>query len=76
VDVNEVRFCYFELGWNDNQKYLQPAYVVLATLFGPDERIRTGEIFVTPAAANAAGPLVPPIPKRRPQKPRAATGSR
>jgi hypothetical protein len=73
VEINEVRFCYFELGWNDEQKYLQPAYIVLATLVGPDERIRTGDIFVTPAAVNAAGALLPPVRKPRPQKPRAAT---
>lgn len=76
VDVNEVRFCYFELGWNDQQTYLQPAYIVLATLRGPDERIRTGDIFVTPAATNSVGRLVPRIPQRRPQKLRAAKGSR
>ena len=76
VEINEVRFCYFELGWNDEQKYLQPAYIVLATLIGPDERIRTGDIFVTPAAMNPAGTLVPPISKPRPQKLRGATGSR
>jgi hypothetical protein len=76
VEINEVRFCYFELGWNDEQKYLQPAYIVLATLIGPDERIRTGDIFVTPAAMNPAGTLVPPIPKPRPQKLRGTTGSR
>jgi hypothetical protein len=76
VDVDEVRFCYFELGWNDEQKYLQPAYVVLATLISPDERIRTGDIFVAPAATNSVAPLVPPLPRHRPQKPRAATGNR
>jgi hypothetical protein len=76
VEVNEVRFCYFELGWSDEQKYLQPAYIVLATLSGRDERIRTGDIFVTPAATNSVRPLVLPIPKRRPQKPRTATGTR
>jgi hypothetical protein len=76
VEINEVRFCYFELGWNDEQKYLQPVYIVLATLIGPDERIRMGDIFVTPAAMNPAGTLVPPIRKPRPQKPRAAAGGR
>jgi hypothetical protein len=76
VEVNEVRFCYFELGWNDEQKYLQPAYIVLATLIGADERIRTGDIFVTPAATNSVGSLVPPIPKRPSQKARVATGNR
>ena len=76
VEVNEVRLCYFELGWTDQQKYLQPAYIVLATLIGPDERIRTGDIFVTPATTNSVGRLVPRIPQGRPQKLRAARGNR
>src|SRR5207248_1965835 len=48
VEIGEVRFCYYELGWNDEQRYLQPAYFVLATLIGPDKRIRTGDIHATP----------------------------
>jgi hypothetical protein len=71
VEVSEVRFCYFELGWNDRQQYLQPAYIVLATLIGPDRRIRTGDIFVAPAAANSTGSLVTPPARRVVQKPRA-----
>lgn len=75
VEVREVRFCYFELGWNDEQRHLQPAYVVLATLFGPDKRIKTDEIDVTPAAVNHAGRIVPLAPKKRvAQKPRERTG--
>ena len=74
VEVREVRFCYFELGWNDEQRYLQPAYVVLATLFGPDRRIRTDEINVTPAVVKPVDRLVPSAPKRRPaQKTRERT---
>ena len=63
AQINEVRFCYFELGWNDAQQYLQPAYLILATLFGPDRRVRKGDIVVTPAAVNSPGEIVPP-PKR------------
>ena len=70
VEVSEVRFCYFELGWNDVQTYLQPAYMILATLIGPDRRIKTGDIFVAPAAVNAVAPLVPLPRAPRPQKPR------
>lgn len=74
VEIGEVRFCYFELGWNDEQRYLQPAYYILATLIGPDRRIRTGDIYVTPAAVNNAGRIVPLPRKPAPQKPRDGRG--
>jgi len=75
VEVREVRFCYFEMGWNDEQRYLQPAYIVLATLIGPDERIKTDDIYVTHAAVNHVGRIVPLVPTRRvAQKPRNAQG--
>ena len=72
VEVREVRLCYFELGPNDAQTYLEPAYMILATLIGRDPRIRTGDIFVTPAATNTAGTLATLIPLQPPpQRPRA-----
>jgi hypothetical protein len=75
VEVREVRFCYFEMGWHDSQPYLEPAYLILATLIGPDPRIRTGDIFVAPAAVNDVGSMAGLVPPRRPaQKPRAAAG--
>jgi len=75
VDVREVRLCYFEMGWNDVQRYLQPAYIVFATLVGVDQRIKMGDIYVTHAAVNHAGRIVPLAPTRRvAQKPRRAQG--
>ncbi len=71
VEVREVRFCYFELGWNDLQRYLQPAYLVLAALIGPDKRIRMDDIYVAPAAVNSVGKIVAPPPKPPAQKSRA-----
>jgi len=73
VEIGEVRFCYYELGRNAEQRYLQPAYFVLATLIGPDKRIRTGDIYVTPAAVNNVGWVTPPPPRRIVQKPRPRT---
>jgi len=73
VEIGEVRFCYYELGWNDEQRYLQPAYFVLATLIGPDKRIRTGDIHATPAAVNNVGRITAPPPRRVVQKPRPRT---
>jgi hypothetical protein len=75
VAIREVRLCYFEMGWDDVQRYLQPAYIVLATLFGPDRRIKSDEIHVTPAAVNYVAGLVPrPPPRRAAQKPRKGRG--
>jgi hypothetical protein len=75
VEVSEVRFCYYESGWNDRQRYLQPAYIVIATLFGPDRRIRTGNIYVSPAAVNHVGRIAPAAPPRRiAQEPRREQG--
>ena len=73
VEIGELRFCYYELGWNDEQRYLQPAYFILATLIGPDKRIRTGDIHATPAAVNNVGRVMPPPPRRVVQKPRPRT---
>ena len=74
VEVNEVRLCYYEMAWNDRQRYLQPAYLVLATLVGADSRIRIGDIYVSPAAVNAVGRIVPAAPRPTPQPPRTARG--
>ena len=71
VEVREVRLCYFELGPNDDQTYLEPAYMILGTLVGREPRIRTGDIFVTPAAVNTVGSLAALIPPKPPaQTPR------
>jgi hypothetical protein len=71
VEVNEIRFCYYEMGCNDEQRYLQPAYIVLATLIGADERIKMGDIYVTPAAVNPVGKIEALAIRRRvAQKPR------
>jgi hypothetical protein len=74
VEVAEVRFCYYEMSWNDRQRYLQPAYIVMATLIGRDSRIRTGDIYVAPAAVNHVGRIAPSVPARRPQEPRQEQG--
>ena len=63
IDVREVRFGYFELGYRDAQRVLQPAYVMLITLVSPDERIRMNSAHVVPAAVNGVGRFMPP-PKK------------
>jgi hypothetical protein len=69
IDVHDVRFGYFELGYQDSQRVLQPAYVMLLSLVGPDERISMKSAHVYPAAVNAVGRLMPP-PKKVVRQPR------
>jgi hypothetical protein len=64
VEVTDFRFGYFELGWNDTQTALEPAYVALLTLALPDEPFRVNKVEVIPASPQATAGLVPP-PKRR-----------
>jgi hypothetical protein len=70
IEVGETRFGYFELGYQDPQRVLQPAYVMLLTLYGPDERIRMKSAHVVPAAVNAVGRFMPPPKKVVKQRPR------
>ncbi len=70
IDVREVRFGYFELGFQDSQRVLQPAYIMRITLVSPDERIRMNSAHVVPAAANAVGTFMPPPKKVIRQRPR------
>jgi hypothetical protein len=75
VEVGEVRFCYYEAGWDDRQRYLQPAYIIIATLIGGDRRIRMGALYVGPAAVNSIGRIASAAPPRRvPQEPRSVPG--
>jgi hypothetical protein len=63
IEVQEVRFGYFELGYRDAQRVLQPAYIMPLTLVGPDDKVRMKSVHVFPAATNAVGRLMPP-PKK------------
>ena len=67
IDVNDMRFGYFELGYEQSQRVLQPAYVMVLTLVSPDERIVMKTAHVYPAAANAVGRIMPPVKKAIPQ---------
>jgi len=70
VEVSDVRLGYFELGWDDGQEYLQPAYVVFLRLFSADSRFRIGATAAIPAAVNAPGPVERESRLREPQLPR------
>lgn len=73
IQVQEVRYGYFEEGWRSRQRYLQPAYVVIGMLTSPDERIRKRTIYVAPALENATGRITPPLQRKRAQRARRST---
>lgn len=70
LDVEQIRFGYFEHGWRIRQEHIQPAYVVLATHRSPDERIRRRTVYVAPAATNHVGEIMPQTREVRRQPPR------
>jgi hypothetical protein len=71
VEVTDLRLGYFELGWHEDQEYLQPAYIVLLQLGGPDGRFRMNATVAVAAAVNAVGPVEPVLPTKMPQTRRA-----
>lgn len=76
AQLHELRLAYFELGWDDRQRYLQPAYVAFVTLLGPDH-VRTARVEVIPASPRPVAGLTPPAkPRLRPTPRRAARSTR
>lgn len=70
IDVYDMRFGYFERGYEESQRVLQPAYIMLLSLVSTDERISMKTAHVFPAATNAVGTIMPPARKAVPQPPR------
>lgn len=71
IEVEDIRLGYFELGWDDEQDYLQPAYIVVVRLVSPDSRVRMNATVPVAAAVNAVGPIEPPMAPRITQARRA-----
>jgi hypothetical protein len=63
VEVTEMRFGYFEMGWPHAQEILQPAYVVILRLVSEDERVRMPSVLVVAAAQNHVGEIEPTPPQ-------------
>jgi hypothetical protein len=59
IEVTETRFGYYELGRDESQRYLQPAYVMPLTCIGPDERFVDLSTHVVAAASKPVGRLMP-----------------
>jgi hypothetical protein len=72
IEVQEMRFGYFEEGWHTRQQYLQPAYVIFGMLTSPDSSIRKRTIYVATALTNAVGRITPPLQPKPAQQARPA----
>lgn len=70
IEVQEIRTAYFEEGWRGEQKYLQPAYIVIGLAMLQNEGIRKKVVYVAPALSNAPARITPPLARKKPLKPR------
>lgn len=70
IEVEEIRFGYFEEGWRSKQRYLQPAYVIIGMLMSYDGSVRKRTIYVAPALSNGVGRITPPLERKPPQRAR------
>jgi hypothetical protein len=68
IEVEEVRYGFFEDGWRSSQKYLQPAYMIFGMLVSPEGTVRKRTIYVASALAKPVARITPPLPKKSPQK--------
>jgi hypothetical protein len=71
VEVTNLQLAYFELGWDEEQDILQPAYVFTLALTSDVSRFRMNATVPVAAAVNAPGPIEP-VRQRRVQPPRAS----
>jgi hypothetical protein len=70
VEVDEVRFGYFEGGWRTRQRYLQPAYVIFGQATIPYSRVRRKTVYVASALAKPISRLTPVLRRKAPQEAR------
>jgi hypothetical protein len=68
IEVEEIRFGYFEDGPRNKQRYLQPAYVIIGMVSAAEGNGRKRTIYVAPALTNNAGRITPPLEVKRPQR--------
>src|SRR5262249_48833110 len=69
IEVQEMRFGYFEEGWRSKQQYMQPVYLKTGLLPPQDAHIQKRPVYVTPPLSNAVAHIPPPLK----QKPRQLT---
>jgi regulatory protein YycI of two-component signal transduction system YycFG len=63
LEVHTIRLGYFEVGPNEQQKYLQPAYVLLFKLISSNQRFVMNSVHVSRAAAQSIETITPPLPR-------------
>lgn len=74
VEVGRIDFGYYELGYDDEQRILQPAYVVpYSVSSAAGKRFRSFSEHVLPAAVDAPRPILPERSIRPPQQQPRAT---
>jgi len=73
IEIEDMRFGYYELGWDDTQRFLQPAYVMPLSMTSTVGRFAGHSVIrsehVVAAAINPVGSLMPPRPVVTPQMP-------
>jgi hypothetical protein len=72
IEIENVRYGYFEEGWKGTQQYLQPAYIFFGVLSSPDGTVRKRMIYVATALTNPAGRITPPLKRKPPQRSRSS----
>jgi hypothetical protein len=70
IEIEDVRYGYFEEGWKTQQQYLQPAYIIFGLFMSPNSNVRKRTIYVAPALAKPMGQLTPPLEQKPRQRPR------
>jgi hypothetical protein len=70
IEIQEIRYGYFEDDWRTSQQYLQPAYMIFAMLVAPGSKLRKRTIYVASALAKPVARITPPLANVPPQRPR------
>lgn len=70
IAIEDIRFGYFELGWEDDQRYMQPAYFMPLTILDTDGLPVMRSAHYVAASTAPPEPLMPPPPVVPEQAPR------
>jgi hypothetical protein len=68
VTVTKLELSYYELGWQEEQSFLQPAYVFTLQIGLTDSRFRMNAMVPVAAAVNAVGPIETQLAPAAPQE--------
>jgi hypothetical protein len=70
IEIEEIRYGYFEEGWRETQRYIQPAYIIFGMHASHGNASQKRTIYVAPALVNPVGRLTPPLERKPRQRPR------